>query len=517
MTSVSVDRIMNNIYGTTASQEMNSILITGGESIVQRPKAKINYVDYSSTEMFNGLSGGKKRKTQRKKYRKSDNSSEITIYASPEYIDNKLFTEFIKTFYLYFKVSRSPTSAIYVIPSQETMNHMNSEASKILAEKSVVAGSIEAQKLISTAKGLDFRRYLFTAFGNNTKDQKYRIDASGNNKDAYPNDRFDTVRRTNLNSEVYYISYDSPTTVNISSSEKGGETKKLKFVARASNGVYIFSGDLPKATEKSDIAKSAKRTTTMTGGGNIGKFASLCNNFGDIELAAEEFVLDAYNKNNDVLNDINGDPVYTAFKITFDEKEDVGDIMAGILSSSEKEKIKDDIVKKLNISNKLSNSILDKIEKSKDTFQRYLKSKKAKSNGYKDIINMYMSLYGNKSISKIKADLATSLYRNGMDNINDIMAICEEFQNPDFNSQLHKSGRFAKLLINAYQKTPLTSLEGSSYIPIFGSLNKKRKIKNNATEKSTDDEKDIMQDETEEVEIIDVDDEKDNFEIDAFE
>ena len=219
MTDITVDRIMRNIYGTSATGQITNL--SGGNVvpsflpknciIEERPLPRVQYIDVKdmnnnfSVNMFGGNKNkSRKNKQKRSKAASTQSTNNIVIYASPEYIpDNSDLHTFIDKFFLYYRISRSPNSAIYIIPPTNELKEM------VKKRGDFPEGSLEMQNAVRKNENIGYERYLFVTFGNNSKSDNYRIDPGLTTLSAYPNSAFEMVRRTNLKGEVFYISCNS--------------------------------------------------------------------------------------------------------------------------------------------------------------------------------------------------------------------------------------------------------------------------------------------------------------------
>ena len=285
---ISTEQILKNIYGVTATGTVSNML--GGNinkkyiniDNIQRAvlrddvvnnNIRIKYLDEKPAT--NIMTGGRRtRKT--KKLKAGSKAKDIVIYASPEYVETSNDLRlFMDKFFLYYRFSRSPNSAIYIIPPSAELSKMINKRSKDKPE-----GSMELQKDVRSNKNIGLEKYLFVTFGDNSKSDKYRIDPNLTSKEAYPNSPFETIRRTNLNGDVFYISYKDDKSVVIHTkpdnfNSKDSET--LNFVARFNNGGYIFQGSIPDHSEEHIGPKQIKKS-------KLYKFAFDEMEFGDIPI-----------------------------------------------------------------------------------------------------------------------------------------------------------------------------------------------------------------------------------------
>lgn len=468
MAEYSSDQVLRNIYGSSATQETLSML--GGNvgetnEVPYKPRNyNIFYVDefrdQESKTPISSIMGGARRKKGVKKYSRTPDkmvkrnrggaSKEVIIYNGIEYIPNDDITTFLKEFYLYWRMSRLPTSSIIVIPSKDTLKKMISEARKMVGNDKL--GTTDARRIITEGKDkIGYPKYIFTVYGDNTSNDEYKISSGDNADSEYPNAEFPEIRRTNLNMDVYYMSYVSPTKINISAT-RGGKGKELNFIARGAMGLYVFQGDLPDPVEKFsntfvNFAKKRRNgranSKSMKGGAvrNIGNFAELCNEFRSIDDAALHFANNMGKNNN-----MNGDLVYTMFKSAFDDPGNACDIMEKESGGNSF----DDTFDQIQNYTPVSSSTKAKIEQNLNNLKQLSNSKHHKRN----IVENIKTMYGG-NISSAKADIATALYRNGCEDCADIVNIADSIDKPSmFNKYTQQS------IANAYIKYPATSIYG---------------------------------------------------------
>ena len=286
---ISTEQILKNIYGVTATGTVSNM--SGGNinkkyiniDNIQRAvlrddvvsnNIRIKYLDEKPAT--NIMTGGRRRTRKTRKLKAGSKAKDIVIYASPEYVETSSDLRlFMDKFFLYYRFSRSPNSAIYIIPPSAELSKMINKRAKDKPE-----GSMELQKDVRSNKNIGLEKYLFVTFGDNSKSDKYRIDPNLNSKEAYPNSPFETIRRTNLNGDVFYISYKDDKSVVIHTkpdniNSKDSET--LNFVARFNNGGYIFQGSIPDHSEEHIGPKQIKKS-------KLYKFAFDEMEFGDIPV-----------------------------------------------------------------------------------------------------------------------------------------------------------------------------------------------------------------------------------------
>lgn len=490
-----IERINKNIYHINE----NMTLFDGGdiENNNSRPTAKIVYIDSFKPEktMNAVMKGG---------YRKKNNSvkggvekKQIVIYASPEYVENNDLRLFMDKMFLYYRFSHSPSAAIYVIPPSNVLKEMIAKRSTKNEE-----GSVEMQQEVRTNKEIGWERYIFTTYGDNTSNNKYRIDEKLDNIDAYPNSSFDTVRRTNTLGEVFYFSYVSAKEVKVHTMENNAtDGNKLKFVARFNNGGYIFQGLIPmdaveKLTPKQTKAKNNKnnfRALNLLSGGNnnesensslhvLQEYDNMYNN--DHDIAAEHYLRCVNNKiGNDKMTKYlnNGDLIFSAIQHALLEPNDVtindiGNEKPLNYSAFKPCEIDHDLHKQVKTfaSNKL-----------KQLYKKY-----TENDNCNKFIDSYKHMYKNGNNATITADIVTGYLRNNQNaNIEeDTLLIYNEMKQP------HKSSPVASIIYNAFRNNPLPSAFGAEYYPVLNDYESFESVAKNDSKRSkkdsTDDEVD---------------------------
>lgn len=523
MTDISVERIMRNIYGTSATGQITNM--TGGSAIpklssnhygMERPTPNIQYVDInesmsqqfqfndiSAASMTGGMIGGagkkgKSKKTQRRRNtRKSKAASNenITIYASAEYIpDNSDLHTFIDKFFMYYRMSRSPNSAIYLIPATKTLKEM------VAKRGNHPEGSIEMQNAVRTNDKLEYERYLFVTFGNNSKNDRYRIDTELTSKSAYPNSSFGTIRRTNLRGEVYYMTCDANMKVKIHTKpDNANAGSEIKFVGRFNNGGYVFQGDLPgpanekispkkeKACKHNNVnrmkfGESLTKFRTMTGGAVnttlklLEKYDNLYN--GDHDAAAEHFIRHAVKqgKFSEKYRN-NGDLLYSAIYFAMAEPTALNGVPD---ASAEEDKDFSNSFKIINRGEQFRRKVNNVVQQLNKVYKRSMKN-----NSSKDFIESYKKIYSTNDIAKMTADVATSFLRNN-DNMLEAKSINEIYES--FSSPAKASVGVCSLIKNSLNSGPLPSAFGSEFIPILGKMNSfESDMKSNKYKKNVED------------------------------
>lgn len=541
MSDISVERIMRNIYGTAATGQITNM--SGGavpkiafKSYAEmRPLPNVRFIDedskpeepIASVSMMGGGKGrkrGNKRASNKRARGVKDSGENITIYASPEYMThNSDLHTFIDKFFMYYRISRSPNSAIYLIPPTKVLQEMVAQRGKY------PEGSIEMQNAVRTNDKIGYERYLFVTFGNNSKSDQYRIDPELTSQNAYPNSSFGTIRRTNIKGEVYYFSCDGNMKVKIHTTPtNAADGCDVKFVGRFNNGGYVFQGALPgEAIEKIAPKKENKkkhhnvnkmkfgempyRSNTMTGGAvntslrALEKYDEIYNH--DHELAAEHFLRCAAKKGKlvDKYRN-NGDMLYSAIYFAVSEPgavgvDDVCNEDCGNIYKSFKPTIRgEDFRRKVNGAMTQLNNI-------------YKRS--ARVGREHEFIGAYKKLYSGGDISKMTADIMTSHLRNNDTPVDAkmISSLFDAFQEPGKATRT-----MAALVKNAFNSAPLPSAFGAEFMPIITKMksfesdmkaNKKYKGGEDPKEEDGEDSKNLVSEifeskpaETQDVELV---------------
>lgn len=490
MSDISVDRIMRNIYGSSATGQITNL--SGGNidipkfksekyRVSERPLPRVQYIDINNSPVNNMFGGGRKpsKKQRRNNRLRAESSKEkIIIYASPEYIpDNSDLHTFIDKFFLYYRISRSPNSAIYIIPPTSELKEM------VKKRGNYPEGSIEMQNAVRKNDNIGYERCLFITFGNNTKSDTYRIDPELTSQNAYPNSSFGMIRRTNIKGEVFYITCDDKKNVKIHTTPKNvKDGNELKFVGRFNNGGYVFQGKLPPSSvekigpKKQTYNKVCRKVNkmkfgemmyyndSMTGGSNnttldlLEKYDEMYK--GDHDIAAEHFLRCAAKagKLSDKYRN-NGDLLFSSIYFALSEptalnecdfcKEDTGN---NLFSSFKP------VVRGSNFKNKVNDAIhsLNKIYK------------RSERNGtYNDFVESYKRLYSSNDVCKTTADIMTGYIRNNDSNIESKMI--NDLYNT-FNNSSKASYNTASLIKHAFNSNPLPSAFGMEYYPIITNM-----------------------------------------------
>ena len=504
MTTVSSDRILENIYGITATGTIKNNM-TGGNirnhyvGLYQsnhRDRATLinnmNNIKYVDDKQINALSiaGGKRKMSSRGKNTKrsavsKQGGKDIIIYASPEYIKDADLQTFIDKFFLYYRVSRSPNSAIYIIPPSATLKDM------VAKRGNGEEGSIELQKEVRQNKDIQWERYCLITFGNNSSNDKYRIDPALTDPAAYPNSSFDEIRRTNLLGEVFYISYKDKDSVYINSKPRQNSGMTLKFVARFNKGGYVFKGELPKdVVEHIGPKDSAKRLSKHRRqrfnnlsfgelpfvGGNANTSFDVLQCYDDVynhdhELAAEHFMRCFAKKAKGSANDIRAsdDKYFGNSDMIFNALYYAASNPSGVNMSDFGEEITDDEFKELFAKfSPVSKSNIGKINTLTKKISKLYNNVVRDKNEPIQYINAVKNIYKNISDKLIPTvDIMTGYVRNNeIVNFNQVYKDIYDTMNTDTNTTCQDCA----MINNAITSNTLPSLVGRCVYPVFCSM-----------------------------------------------
>ena len=478
--------------------------------------------------------------------------------AYPEYISNSDFQSFMKNFYLVRKITHTPSAGVYVIPPKKELDAMIKEFQNELKKENIELNSEEAFKY-AAIKELPYKRCMFTVFGGDS--EHYKLDKEV----TYKN--FGIVKRVNLCSEVMYFKYESETEIMICNSEECKKGTTAKLIAKCTNGVYVFQGTLPDAIEtktknstkviagKKKKSKKSPKKKAMKGGDldeleidleDLDEYESgvekkVAMEGGDAvkltkdvqkqkmllmkknvvdENSAVDFIanmaLADYEINgekaiNKYVNMMSGDLLHSAFKIVFNNNCNVA--FDTQYTEEDKEEIINRLMKKYKISNKNFNR-----EKYTAVFKNIYKRVAAcnlppneSSRQYKAMIK---SKFDKVGIDMLKADIATSMYRNGqpietairfansIDSDDDIME--NNLSKIEYNSESNESyqtSRYNYIINKAIVSIPLIGLNAQTYAPLIPNTPKIKSVFNKKSSKKElvkkDAEIDVIEDDYE--------------------
>ena len=495
---------MNNI-------QPNQIDLNELQSNIYGPKA-VGMLGGSILETF-------ENNAKRKKYKGGANNYETVAYA--EYIKNQDFLTFMNAFYLIRKVTHTPSAGVYIIPNKKELNEMIKKFHDELREKNIEIGSDEAVKY-AAVKELPYKRCIFTVFGGDNA--HYKLD-----KEA-PYKNFGVVKRVNLYSEIMYFKYVSDDEIMICNSEECKKGTTAKLIAKCNNGIYVFQGSIPEAKEtksrnsvtlinkKNKNKKKSRKnmkggdleneeimdeefeSESMLGGkkrktssknkiksrklkymlNNVTDENSACNFIANMALADyQENGNESFEKYSKMLS---GDLLHSAFRIIFNEE--IETIPNVEYSNEDKNIIMSELIQRYNITNKVFDQ-----QKYSSMFKSIYKkiaqlnlSPKQSTIEYKKIIKNKFNKVG---MNILKADIATSMYRNGQplqlaikyaDAIDDFDSngiIENDLSKLEYNSnsdQTYQTSRYNYIINKAITSIPLIGLNAQTYSPVIPNL-----------------------------------------------
>lgn len=446
--SLSTDRVFSNIYGPTATQETNSLM--GGK------RGKIVYLDQG-----NRLPPTRKKQTatpaKKTKGGATKSKESVTIYADVIHFPNDKLQDYIERLYLEYFAARAPPNTIFILPPDNVRQQMYSVI------RSVTGGTgkgtaEEKRAIIENADKIGYKRYIFSKFGDNKREQLYKIGPKDDPVSEYPNAEFKPIRRTNSANEVYYLSYRTPTEINISIHADLKEPTVLKFLGRCGHGVYIFTGDLPSGSPETYIPTYNKKQHTVIGGAGkthySTQFKQFVNGFDDIDQAAHAFCMKRFAKDKSFAAQfINADNVYSMFAMALTDiangtsfNDAVSNVSAADAHRAEMEmqnisssRLTDNIGKRIN-------GAINKLYAREDF----------------DAVTHLETLYKNADKNIIRADLMTALYRNGVTSVNDLFKMTDRYMKGNAGSEM-----YSETLMSAFKQYPMTSVNGKAY-PYIG-------------------------------------------------
>ena len=484
---ITTDRILENIYGVTASGTLTNNFTGGKLHYVQQYQSNfrnrqdiinnMNNIKYIGQNVVQKqITGGVKRRKNIRRKANEKSKDNVVIYASPEYVKDSSLQIFMDKFFLYYRMSRSPNSAIYIIPSDTTLKSMISKRGD------GKEGSIELQSSVRQNKEIQWEKYFFITFGDNSKSDRYRIDPGLTDISAYPNKSFDEVRRTNLLGEVFYISYKDKDTVYINSKPNQHDGNQLKFIARFNNGGYIFKGDIPKESiekigPKSPTKKLSRQSRQrfddlsfgdipFVGGNNKTSFDVLqkydeAYNF-DHELASEHFIRCVANKITDKKYFSNSDMLFNSLYYCATNPQGVN------MSDFGKEMNENDFKQLFKDYKPLTNTNFEQINNLSKKINKLYINNVSDKNETRQFVNAVKNIYKNISDKTIPTvDILTGYTRehervNYNDVYNDIYDVLSNDETATCQT--------CSLINNSMTANMLPSLVGRSALPVFCSF-----------------------------------------------
>lgn len=420
----------------------------------------------------------------------SSSSSSVENVAYPEYVKNAGWNTFMKEFYQIKRVVHSYSAAIYIIPEDKELAQMVTNFKNELKKAGIEEGSEEAFKYAAT-KDLPYKRCIFSVFADSTSDN-YRLDAIA----AYK--KFGIIKRTNMLNEQFYFKYVNEKVIKIcpeKDSDKGGSDVRL--IANCNNGIYIFKGNLPKATM---IYQRTVKGGNLSGGAKKKvsrkhKFRCLkhmIERYG-VDEGAERF-LSGYSlhsgQTQKFANVFSGDLLHSAFRVCFNDEFDedalpsVGESLSDIREETQH------LCDQYKPINKNFN-IVSLSNKFADLYSSIAKRNLSAQMATKMYTEGLKSKYNKLGIDMLKADIATSLIRNGYyDDLKQIWGICEDCDDAEknksglcnatrieFSDESNESFGTSKLnsvIHDAISSAPLIGLNAKTYYPNLKSFDVRR-------------------------------------------
>lgn len=451
--------------------------------------------------------------------------------AYPEYINNADFQSFMKNFYLIRKISHTPSAGVYIIPPKKELDTMIKQFQSELKKEGIELDSEEAFKY-AAIKELPYKRYIFTVFGGDN--EHYKLDKEV----SYRN--FGIVKRVNLCSEVMYFKYESESEIMICNTEECKKGTKAKLIAKCNNGIYVFQGTIPEAVEtktKNSIKviggkkkrKANKKRKAMRGG-EIGKdedeeiiideseiesleggdAVKLRKNIqkqkmmlmkknvvdedsaGDFiaNMALADYEINGEKSINKYVDMLSGDLLHSAFKIVFNDECDVS------FENEYSEEDKEEIINRLMKKYKITNKSFDREKYTtifKNIYKRVANMNLSPAESSKQYKSMIKSKFNKVGMDMLKADIATSMYRNGQ-SIETAIKFANSIDNDDtimennlskieYNSESNASyqtSRYNYIINKAITSIPLIGLNAQSYAPLFLNKPKTRSVFNSS-------------------------------------
>lgn len=459
--TLSTDRVFSNIYGPTATQETRSIM--GGK------RGGIIYLDET-------IKGGRKRKTTKQpstavsKAVKSKPKEDVTIYADLIHFPNRELNEYIDRLYLEYYVSRAAPNSIFILPPDSIRQSMYATIRSVC--NGTQKGSIEEKRaIIEHADKIGYKRYIFSKFGDNKRDQLYKIGPMDNPEKEYPNAQFEPIRRTNSANEVFYMSYRTASEINISIHADLKEPVVCKFIGRCGHGVYIFGGDLPPGSPETYIPTYNKKSSTVIGGSTSKRtystrFKQFVNSFDSLDQAAYAFCMKRFiNDKSFATPFINADSVYSMFAMALTDIANgvEFDTVMSNISEADAEKAEKEMeaISYSRLSDNISRRINTAINKlyHKDDF---------------DVVTHLETLYKSADKNIIRADLMTALYRSGVNSIDALFKLTSQYADGTSGGE-----RYTDTLMEPFKAYPMTSVNGKAY-PYIGQYRSKQSIQGGA-------------------------------------
>ena len=322
---MNMDEFMSKLYGPTATQRLSGgsnesqeyanvvklnrdtlgreiggfkiITDTNMKGGVYEPPKSLSSILAEQLETIENMEGGARRKKRNVK-KMSGSSAKSTkdypIVSSFEYAADGTFCEedartFFDTFMLYYRISRSPSSAILIIPPHSEVQDLKKKFEKYCKDK--FGGNtkgIEAENEIVSGTFQVWRNYLFYVFvKSDANGVEYRIDPLQNGaSNSFPYDENSVsdliFKRANLNSYIWFMKYDQKDKkFYLYPSEDLDNSKRigLNFVAICKQGKYMFQAEKPIPNNTNNQLMTTKQSgnqvvdmMTINGGERVRKY-----------------------------------------------------------------------------------------------------------------------------------------------------------------------------------------------------------------------------------------------------
>lgn len=275
--TISTDSIYSQIYGNAATNNMASVV--GGSKIVKRPSkymAKIMDKIESSTS----ISGGSGVKTTLK----FDLQSQIAVDPYNYLTKRSALTQkWITTTRLLPAITSAERNSIIVLPPEHEMNGQIDQVESGLRSAKIDLMSSDASEFVATHPFKFMNYYLNYRPNGDNKGYQYEVPTT------FPSRA--VIRRVGRSKGVYYMKFNDENNILVSNNDSFTNPSKLKFVAKANNGVCILNGFMPEPTEFEN-----RSATTIVGGSkskdNYRNYFERLINYrnGDISKASYDFI-----------------------------------------------------------------------------------------------------------------------------------------------------------------------------------------------------------------------------------
>ena len=423
-----INKVYKNIYGVNLQQpfKIEGIRRSYQEVYPRYTPIANNYNSYS-------MMGGARRK--------SGGNADI-LYDSPfDYvcaIEDNLFMQWLNKFKLVHPALKPQSKTIIVRPSDSEIKKQIDEIKSAMKKDGITAGTAEDKEYIATHE-MKAKQYLWNVFG--TRDSKDNRGFEYGVNPEFPNSGSSAIiRRTARSGDVFYLKCESKGKITVGTDEKMKGSTSLEFLARCSNGCFVFKGVLPTPTEHTGSSTSSVSAKN----GKKGKkrstrkaqlFTQFVNKYhGDYDAAAYDFVGAVANTigTKAVLPHYSSDFVHSAFEICFDDSIDVEafDEMFGSKQiDAAHAKLAKDYVP-------TNTKMLDVIQARKFIDSAYSRASHNAHNGVeanrlflKDLQDIYTKTSGGND-ETLSADIASSMTNDNV-SPSDIVSVVESMKDSD--------------------------------------------------------------------------------------